>query len=233
MKLIITCEHAGNKIPGPYQGLFKNAREILNSHRGYDPGALDLFEYIKELSVFSHFYPWSRLLVEVNRSYGHHQLFSEYTEMLAMEEKKTILETFYRPYRDAVETDIEELIRRNYKIFHLSIHSFTPVLNEEVRNADVGLLFDPSRNEEKKFSKGFKDILGEIAPSLKVRYNYPYLGKADGFTTYLRKKFPLNYVGIELEVNQKFSGRNKMETGIKEEIFRALQEIIKQPGTKE
>jgi hypothetical protein len=34
--------------------------------------------------------------------------------------------------------------------------------------------------------------------------NYPYQGTSDGFTTHLRKKFPdSQYVGIELEVNQK------------------------------
>lgn len=33
--------------------------------------------------------------------------------------------------------------------------------------------------------------------------NYPYLGKSDGFTTSLRKQFPFQYIGIELEINQK------------------------------
>lgn len=34
--------------------------------------------------------------------------------------------------------------------------------------------------------------------------NYPYRGRADGFTTQLRKRFPIKaYAGVELEVNQK------------------------------
>ena len=33
--------------------------------------------------------------------------------------------------------------------------------------------------------------------------NYPYLGKADGFTTSLRQEFQERYIGIELELNQK------------------------------
>jgi len=37
-----------------------------------------------------------------------------------------------------------------------------------------------------------------------VRRNYPYAGKNDGFTTYLRRRFPSDaYLGIELEINQK------------------------------
>jgi hypothetical protein len=47
-----------------------------------------------------------------------------------------------------------------------------------------------------------------------VRYNYPYLGKMDGFTTYLRKQFISNYIGIELEVNQKYVKENKLDVEI-------------------
>jgi len=37
-----------------------------------------------------------------------------------------------------------------------------------------------------------------------TRRNYPYLGCSDGFTTWLRQRFPERcYVGIELEINQK------------------------------
>ena len=40
-------------------------------------------------------------------------------------------------------------------------------------------------------------------PSLRIRRNYPYLGKADGFVTHLRRRFKSeDYIGIELEMNQ-------------------------------
>jgi hypothetical protein len=36
------------------------------------------------------------------------------------------------------------------------------------------------------------------------RRNYPYAGKGDGLTSYLRTRFgPADYVGVELEVNQR------------------------------
>jgi hypothetical protein len=39
---------------------------------------------------------------------------------------------------------------------------------------------------------------------LRVRRNYPYAGKGDGLTRHLRRRFPpREYVGIELEVNQR------------------------------
>ena len=64
-------------------------------------------------------------------------------------------------------------------------------------------------------------------PELKIRFNYPYLGKADGFTTYLRKIFPENYIGIELEVNQKFVNNNKMKSAFKQQTFLALKALLK------
>ena len=46
-------------------------------------------------------------------------------------------------------------------------------------------------------------IVAASAPELRVRRNYPYAGKGDGLTSYLRRRFAQSdYVGIELEINQ-------------------------------
>ena len=225
MKLILTCEHAFNTIPQEYQDLFINAEEILESHRGYDPGALDLFNELKDLADFSFYHETGRLLVEVNRSKGHSNLFSAFTKNLSGKQKNEILTQYYFPYRDSVEKQISSIIEKGEKVLHFSVHTFTPKLDEEIRNTDIGLLYDPSRSEEKEFSKKFKQNIKNQNPELKIRFNYPYLGKADGFTTYLRKKFHENYLGIELEVNQKFVPQNKMEYRIKNAVFIALKEV--------
>lgn len=225
MKLVLTCEHAFNTIPPEYQNLFTNARETLKSHRGYDPGALDLFYELKDLSDFSFFHETGRLLVEVNRSKGHSNLFSEFTKNLSGKQKNEILIQYYFPYRDSIEKQISSIIEKGEKALHFSVHTFTPKLNEEIRNTDIGLLYDPTRSEEKEFSKKFKQNIKNHNPDLKIRFNYPYLGKADGFTTYLRKKFPENYLGIELEVNQKFVSQNQMDHQIKNAVFLALKEV--------
>ncbi len=225
MKLILTCEHAFNTIPQEYQDLFINAEEILESHRGYDPGALDLFNELKDLADFSFYHETGRLLVEVNRSKGHSNLFSEFTKNLSGKQKNEILTQYYFPFRDSVEKQISSIIEKGEKVLHFSVHTFTPKLNEEIRKTDIGLLYDPSRSEEKEFSKKFKQNLKNQNPELKIRFNYPYLGKADGFITYLRKKFTENYLGIELEVNQKFVSQNQMEYRIKNAVFLALKEV--------
>jgi predicted N-formylglutamate amidohydrolase len=206
MKIIITCEHGGNKIPNTYLYLFANEKEILETHRAYDPGALELARQLSSKAADYFFYSdISRLLVELNRSLNNRNLFSKYVKNLYLDDKCKILDRYYFPYRNKVENVMRELISGKNKIIHISIHSFTSVLNNKIRNADIGILFDPARKKEKEFASAFKNKLLLLDKGLKVRFNYPYLGTSDGFTTYLRKKFnQKNYAGIEVEVNQKF-----------------------------
>ncbi len=65
MKILLTCEHSGNEIPQKYIDLFKDDLEVLKTHRGFDPGAYDLFQYLSDLSDFEYAHLTSRLLVEV------------------------------------------------------------------------------------------------------------------------------------------------------------------------
>lgn len=227
MKLILTCEHAGNEIPDEYAELFSNAADVLETHRGYDPGALDLFNSISGMADFAQPYMISRLLVEPNRSLGHPQLFSEYTANLPEAQKEQILENFYFPYRHYLEDRITAYLRAEEEVLHISVHSFTPKLNGEVRTADIGLLFDPERAAEVLFCERLKEKILQEDKDLKIRSNYPYLGTDDGFTTYLRKIFPQHYRGIELEVNQKFVSENRMSSHLKTVLRRAFSEVIK------
>lgn len=206
IKLLITCEHGGHEVPAAYRSVFRGAGDVLTSHRGWDPGALELARrFAAELDAPLFFATTSRLVVELNRSLHHRRLFSQYTHPLAQDIKEQIVRAFYQPYRDQVEQHVASLVARGERVLHLSVHSFTPVLNGEVRNAEIGLLYDPARAWERGFCHAWRETLLATAQQLRVRKNYPYLGSADGFTTYLRTKFKnTQYAGIELEVNQRF-----------------------------
>lgn len=226
MKLIITCEHGGNSIPKEYSPFFKTASKELQSHRGYDPGALDLFNTLKTLATYSHFSTNSRLLIELNRSLHHKNLFSDFTKELKTLEKQAIIEHYYLPYRNAIEREITQQISKKETVLHLSIHSFTPVFNGNKRSCDLGILYDSSQDNEKQWATKFKRSLQAVDSNLHIRFNYPYLGKADGFTTYLRKQFPDNYLGIELELNQKFTLQNKIPFALKNTILQAIKKAL-------
>lgn len=145
----------------------------------------------------------SRLLVDLNRSIGHPTLFSATSRRLPPPVREEILVQYYRPYREQVERLVTQAVSDGQRVIHISSHSFTPELNGKVRNADIGLLYDPARRGEAELCARWQAALAGLAPSLRVRRNYPYAGKGDGLTAWLRRRFaPAAYIGIELEVNQ-------------------------------
>jgi predicted N-formylglutamate amidohydrolase len=202
---IVTCEHGGNTIPASYRALFRGQDALLATHRGYDAGALimarDLAAALRAPLVRSTI---SRLVVDLNRSLGHPQLFSAATRGAPAAVREGMVDRHYRPYRAEVESLVRQAVTRRCRVIHISSHSFTPVLDGKVRRADVGLLYDPARRGEVMLCDRWKAELATAVPELKVRRNYPYAGKGDGLTSYLRRQFsPGAYVGIELEVNQR------------------------------
>ena len=205
LKPIITCEHGGNAVPLNYSHLFEGKGDVLQSHRGWDPGAAEVAAYLsKKLSAPFFICETTRLLVEPNRSLQSDALFSEYSKGLTEAEKSEILQHFYHPHRDTVEAFI---LNSTECILHLSIHTFTPVWNETPRNTDIGLLFDPLRSNEAEFCDRFQKELIQQLPSTNIEFNEPYKGIDDGFTTHLRTLFPNErYLGIEIELNQKYVG---------------------------
>ncbi|MCA9166108.1 MAG: N-formylglutamate amidohydrolase [Planctomycetales bacterium] len=201
---VVTCEHATNHVPARYRRLFAGAEDVLSTHRAYDPGAKLLANrFAKQLGVSAHCGVVSRLIIELNRSIGHPRLYSEFMQSLDTTARRELLDRNYMPYRSAVEAEIGRLTMIGRRVCHVSVHSFTPVLDGDVRRADIGLLYDPVRTAERTLCRRWQSELQDDDGGIVVRCNYPYRGNADGFTTYLRKQFAGgHYLGIELEVNQ-------------------------------
>ena len=195
--LILSCEHGGNRLPAPFANLFSPM--FLSSHRGHDPGALVLARDFARATGAPLFYSTvSRLLVELNRPLGHPHVFSPRVPQTA---RARLLGRYYLPYW----REIEAAIRRRERVLHVSFHSFTPKLRGERRTTDVGLLFDPARTREARFCGRWRETLKAAAPGLRVRYNDPYDGTHPSVVQSMREKFsPRRYMGIQIEVNQKF-----------------------------
>lgn len=223
--VVLSCEHAGHRVPRRWARLFEGAEAVLASHRGWDRGSLEL---ARALSTATGAEPIvttiSRLIVETNRSLGHARLFSEFTRDLADPEKRELLERYYHPHRDAVAAAVEAILATGADALHISVHTFTPELDGELRRADVALLYDPRRPREREAASRWLDALTEQRPDLRLRRNYPYRGASDGLTTALRRRFPAeHYLGLELEVNQLWPGRGgRAWRRLREDVARAL-----------
>jgi predicted N-formylglutamate amidohydrolase len=219
VSLVLSCEHGGNDIPARYRPLFEGAARVLASHRGWDPGSLELARTIQRATraplVAT---TTSRLLVECNRSPDHPKLFSEFTRDLDEDEKLRILKTYYHPHRNAVATAVRNALRTSRCAVQIGVHTFTPVYEGRRRTVDVGVLHDPRRPFESGVACELANRLRAALPGLRVKRNLPYRGWTDGLTTSLRRVFPAGrYAGIELEVSQGLVGTAR---------WRALQQSL-------
>ncbi|MCU0788580.1 MAG: N-formylglutamate amidohydrolase [Verrucomicrobia bacterium] len=208
--LLLTCEHGGHRIPAPHASLFRGAEKLLASHRGWDPGALPLARLMaRRLGRPLLAVTWTRLLVEANRAPSNSRIWSRFTKALPWEERQRILDRWWWPHRRTVERAVASGLAHGGGVVHVAVHSFTPVLDGEVRNADVAFLYDSRRKREADFCRRWAAELHRLDPGLRLRYNYPYRGVADGLPTWLRQRHaPDRYLGIELEINQARVGAN-------------------------
>jgi predicted N-formylglutamate amidohydrolase len=255
-RLLLTCEHATNAVPARWAHLFDSpaARDALASHRGWDPGAATLAQCLSSPTSLSsealakeddlgHLSPVprplsplpgllgtaTRLLVDLNRSPGHPQFWSEFSRGLPSAEKEHIVREVYDPFRRAARAEIERRSGPHHApVFHLSVHTFTPHLDGDVRTAEIGLLYDPERPLEVGWVQAWEQALRTLAPGWRIRRNYPYLGTDDGHVTHLRTRYPPGaYAGIELEVNQTLVSDSENRPAAREILRRALHDSLR------
>ncbi len=200
---LVSCEHGGNRVPERYRPRFYGATEALDSHRGWDPGALPFARALaRELDAPLRYSLTSRLLVDPNRSGDSPNLWSPWSGGLSPREKRRVLAEYHIRHRKRVDVAVRERISQA-PVLHLGIHTFTPVWEGVPRSVQVGILFDSERVAEARAAHVLLEGVARSLPHLVVRPNEPYLGVDDGLTTTLRARFPEEaYLGIEVEVAQ-------------------------------
>ncbi len=201
--LIISCEHAVNTVPPEYQHLFEKNKSILESHHAIDFGSLAIAKRLSEsLNCEYTQSNVTRLLVDCNRNGNHTHCFSDYTKLLSKTEKQQLLTQFHHPFHQQTKGLIQASIDSNQQVLHLSIHSFAPVLNGNIRNAGIGLLYDSHRHGEKEVARQWSSLLIHQT-AYRIRMNYPSSCINEGFINSLRKRYvERDYLGIELQINQ-------------------------------
>jgi predicted N-formylglutamate amidohydrolase len=225
---VVTCEHGGNRVPLELAARFRPWRALLASHRGYDPGALaTALTLARVLGAPLVAATVSRLVADLNRSPGREFRGSRIMRTAPREVRKDAHARYYAPYRDEVERMVRGAILSGRRVVHVSSHSFTARLDGRVRHADVGLLYDPARAAERELCVRWQHALAARMPKWSVRRNYPYLGRGDGLTTYLRRRFdPDRYVGVEIEVNQRLCGARPLPLTARRAIALALRDAL-------
>ena len=200
--ILLVCDHASCRFPKSLgdMGLDPFARRC---HLAIDIGAGPLTESLAaSLGVTAVVQNYSRLVIDCNRQLMDPGAFLEYGDgilvpgnrNLHQADKDLRASAIYWPYHVAISDQIERLGKAGPPPVLVSIHSFTPVLNGESREWQMGVLWDKDEKTRMIFLEGLR------GGGYHVGDNEPYSGKApqDFTIDHHAEEIGLPHVGIEI-----------------------------------
>ena len=225
--ILFTCEHANHSIPLKYEKYFLGKEKILRSHRGFDYGAKEVSRALgRKFNSPVIYGKFSRLLIDLNRSISHKTLFSDTTRSFTEFQKNELILKYHKPHWEKVENMITEKIQKGCVVIHIGIHSFTPILFDEIRNAEIGILYHSNNKSESRLAKSWQKHMRKLS-NIRIRRNYPYNGKMDGLSTGMRKKFSSDkYLGFEIEVNHAVMSNAHEINCVKNLLIQSLELVL-------
>jgi predicted N-formylglutamate amidohydrolase len=177
---------------------------------------------------------YSMELIDVTRSLHHRSLFPPLTRSWSAADRQQLIDQIHAPYRQQIRAGIEQLLSQYAYVVHLSIRSFPLRQSGKIRRADVGLLYDPARDDEVDLCLDWIDEMYELIPMLRVRRNYPRRGTTDSITKSMRTEFAgRSYVGIEVLLNRAWAGRPlAIRDEVIDQMCGCLQRVLARPQSE-
>lgn len=176
-RLLLVCDHASRRIPEALEqlGLPTSA---LETHIGWDIGAAAVARSLSErLGATLILSGYSRLVIDCNRPTSVPGSIPATTcgtavpgnEGLGEAARTARIETFFRPYHDAIAALLDERTSATSAPVLLSIHSFTPALFGHKRPWHIGTLY----GRDARLAHRFRDALRRDS-LIHVGDNEPY-----------------------------------------------------------
>lgn len=179
--LLLVADHASNIIPLELKHLGLDSA-TLNRHVAFDKGTRTLTERLSELLGYTAVMcNYSRLVVDCNRRIGDPTHMPEVSDDVTVpgnqglsdEQKSARNEEIFKPYHDAIATELSRLENHVEAPALVAVHSFTPRLQTGTsRPWHVGVLWD----KDERIATPMLEFLREFA-HLCVGDNEPYSGK--------------------------------------------------------
>ena len=185
--VLLLCDHADNRIPGPY-GTLGLSPEDINGHIAYDIGAAGLVEHLaRALGAPALLTRYSRLLVDPNRGLDDPTLIMQLSDgrvvpgnaVLDKAEIDARVERYYAPYHHAIDVAIDQVMAAGKPPVLLAIHSFTQAWKSVPRPWHVAVLWD---KDPRLACALLKEL--QATPDVTVGDNVPYSGQLKGDTLY-------------------------------------------------
>ncbi|GAB5468642.1 MAG: N-formylglutamate amidohydrolase [Rhodospirillales bacterium] len=182
---LLLCDHASNFVPRALDDLGLDPASLA-LHIAYDIGAAAmtrrLAANLAAPAVLSHF---SRLVIDPNRPIGHAASIPEVSDAITIPgnldlspaECQARAASFFDPYHRGVEAALQQRLDQGRLPIVISLHSFTPAMDGQLRPWEIGVLWD-------RDDRLARPLLGALADlGLVVGDNQPYSGRAPyGFT---------------------------------------------------
>ena len=202
LPVLLVCDHASNRFP---RSLGTMGLDYLDrvSHIALDIGANAVAEALADnLGVTAVLCQYSRLIVDCNRELTDDSAFLECSDGvdvpgnhdLQRNEKERRASEIYWPYHNAIKNQIVRIKKHGIDPVVISIHSFTPVMNGNDREWEIGVLWDKDSVTAEIF------LTRLVESGYLVGDNKPYSGKdPEDFTIdFHAESTGLPHVGIEI-----------------------------------
>lgn len=207
--LLLTCEHASERLPAPWEWPQAD-RRLVGTHWAWDIGAAQLAQELNEdlggTLLLSRF---SRLLIDPNRPLESDTLFRQVAEGRPVELNQDLrpadierrISGYWRPYHQALSRAVEQTSGQVV----LSMHTFTPDYEGQIRTVEVGVLF----NEEEALGRSLHAALRKAG--FVTELNEPWSGKEG-----------LMYA---IEHHARTHGRRALELEVRQDL--AVEEVFR------
>jgi len=201
--VVIVADHASCAFPRAMNQLGV-ADWVLDRHVTWDIGSDEVARVLSDLlDAPAILAGYSRLIVDLNRKLEDPSAFIRVSDGIAIpgnlnlgeREKRERIESFFRPYHDAVEARIQAYLDAGVVPALISIHTCTPVFDRIVRPWHVGVLWDRDGRIPVPMMERLRRMEG-----ICIGDNEPYSGRHphDYTIDYHAERLGLPHVGIEV-----------------------------------
>jgi predicted N-formylglutamate amidohydrolase len=226
---LLTCDHAGQRIPRALGTLGLSAAE-LDTHIAWDIGAAELSRKLAAaLDAFLILQRYSRLVIDCNRPLDAPSSIatvSERTEVpgnraLSPADADLRARSIFHPYHQRIVAELERRARAAQPTVLVTMHSFTPVFMDDARAWHAGVLYQ----RDARLARPLLALL-RAEPGLLVGDNQPYA--VSDATDYAIVEYGerRGLLHVEIEVRQDLIADESGQTEWAERLGRVLPEAL-------
>ncbi|MFZ4761677.1 MAG: N-formylglutamate amidohydrolase [Alphaproteobacteria bacterium] len=235
-RVLVLCDHASANIPLSLNNLGVSEAERAR-HIGYDIGAAAVAEIVADaLQAPCIFTNYSRLVLDVNRELddpssippvSDHTPIAGNQNLSAAQKEQRAQELFY-PYHQQIKQHLLAIRDRGEVPVIISMHSFTPIMNDFVRPWHVGLLWDNDPRMAVPIMQKLAAIDGVV-----VGDNEPYSGRLHKGYTMEHHVIGLGLPGCLLEIRQDLIADAAGQKKWADILIPVLRECLEEDGMNE